>query len=902
MKRLFFLSVLFALLGAWGTLAQAEIYNLSVDGVTVNDSNQPDILGNGVFSYNPSTKTLTISGNYVAKNNKPVITSYIDGLTIYVAKDSKFSFSSGTSRTNSHIVAYEPFVLTGPGTLTLEGIYVSTTEEIIAPGYTKSGINLRSNGNIYKATIKNAKLNISKVVSGIYTVWNTSTTIGHSILIDNSYVNISTSPTSDNDRFYEPDVSSSVYASGTISCYDIQLRNSKYPNVKLSAYTNNQRDHYYFPVMKLLDSNGNELKEIAIHPSKGYGVVINGYEVTDDNKNDVLGNGLISFDGNKSIHLNGATAHYICNENLDGLIIQTDKESTTRLLIGTNGTTTTVTGEKLNVDASTCLGCPISLSKQANLFFKDTKVSILKKMSTTGTNDNTKRCILADEGSTLTFDYSEADIESASGMGYLNSSTKGSLVLNNCNVTLPKDAQTTNGWIYNSDGTTLPDKVHIAKATLYDLWVGSTQVSSVNQTDILGKGECSFDPDTKTLTFNKGILVSGTLVENKGVGNLTIKITNDLSLLGYGIISHQNLTLNGPGKLQIFSGDYNSIDMRDGATLTVNNIDLETNNGIIGNGSAKLVVESTATVKASTSTGAIRGFGGGIELNNRVIQSPAGATVIDGTIVDADGNVATNVTIGANIVNLQIAGVKVDSDNQNDILGDGAASYDPTTNTLTLKSSIHGNDKQGIWSNLANLTIQVAKNDLMVTSTGSAAMVLRGNTTIKGPGFLSVKSTGSYGIYVTQGATLTVENITLDVLGGGQYGSGICGGDYSSKEKLIIRNATVWASSSSLGAIDSFHGGITLEDCSIMEPEGGQIKTNTSGVPYRIVDKNGNMAKTVKIVAKPNPADVNRDGAVDSADIVAVIKEMPEGDKKADVNGDGVIDSADIVAVIKAMK
>jgi hypothetical protein len=39
---------------------------------------------------------------------------------------------------------------------------------------------------------------------------------------------------------------------------------------------------------------------------------------------------------------------------------------------------------------------------------------------------------------------------------------------------------------------------------------------------------------------------------------------------------------------------------------------------------------------------------------------------------------------------------------------------------------------------------------------------------------------------------------------------------------------------------------------------------------------------------------------VDSADIVAVIKEMPDGDKKADVNGDSVIDSADIVAVIKA--
>ena len=51
-----------------------------------------------------------------------------------------------------------------------------------------------------------------------------------------------------------------------------------------------------------------------------------------------------------------------------------------------------------------------------------------------------------------------------------------------------------------------------------------------------------------------------------------------------------------------------------------------------------------------------------------------------------------------------------------------------------------------------------------------------------------------------------------------------------------------------------------------------------------------------------NPADVNKDGMVDSADIVAVIKEMPDGDKKADVNGDKAIDSADIVAVIKAMK
>ena len=59
--------------------------------------------------------------------------------------------------------------------------------------------------------------------------------------------------------------------------------------------------------------------------------------------------------------------------------------------------------------------------------------------------------------------------------------------------------------------------------------------------------------------------------------------------------------------------------------------------------------------------------------------------------------------------------------------------------------------------------------------------------------------------------------------------------------------------------------------------------------------------KTIR-VGKANPSDVNGDNVIDSADIVAVIKEMPDGDMKADVNGDGVIDSADIVAVIKAMK
>ena len=48
------------------------------------------------------------------------------------------------------------------------------------------------------------------------------------------------------------------------------------------------------------------------------------------------------------------------------------------------------------------------------------------------------------------------------------------------------------------------------------------------------------------------------------------------------------------------------------------------------------------------------------------------------------------------------------------------------------------------------MIIRMAAQEAMVTSTGSAAMVLRGNTTIQGPGWLSIKSTCSNGILVIQ--------------------------------------------------------------------------------------------------------------------------------------------------------
>ena len=797
--------------------------------------------------------------------------------------------------------------------------------------------------------------------------------------------------------------------------------------------------------------------------AKEYDLWIFGKQVTDDNRKDIKNDGSCSYDPvlnqltiNKK--MSGGTSPFITN-SIDGLevYVAEDAKITCRGNMMELNRNTTITGPgKLtlttNITAQYGINCfgSILTIKNANL-----ALSVPSQNAIIGSTS---------EKGQLIIDRSNLEV-SGKISGFM-----GGITLTNCEVVEPAGVRynSSTGSLVDLSGNETTSFITKANEIYYDLYVGCKQVLATNLEDILGKDECSYDPETKTLTLKKSIVEKNCVsIENVGIDGLIVKTDSAVGLFGHGIISQKNIILTGSGSLSVYPY-FDAIEILDGATLTIKDLtmDLHGNEGkgIYGKGNEKLVVEGTAKITIESTEGAVCGFGQGIELKDRAIQSPAGATVKDGTIVKSDGTVATEVTIGAPIVNLRVAGVGVTSSNQNDILGDGAASYDPTTNTLTLKGSIHGDDKQGIWSNLSGLTIRMATQEAMVTSTGSAAMVLRGNTTIQGPGWLSVKSTSNNGILVSQGATLTVENITLDVLGGGQYGSGICGFDYSSKEKLVIRNAAVTANcNEGNNAIYSFYGGITLEGCSIMAPEGGMIEERTGS---RIVNANGNMINSVTIgrsfdlriagtqvtdlnrfnilgdrtasydpatntltlkgtkvnsgdktalesyidgitiyvegdvemvcgfatavklggrvtitgpgtlLAKSthtgntagwsgiyinekykgssldiidtrvnavgqygmqswssaplyiknsyvsvtsdwqgithftsitledvlNPADVNQDGTVDSADIVAVIKEMPDGNKKADVNGDGVIDSADIVAVIKAMK
>ena len=267
--------------------------------------------------------------------------------------------------------------------------------------------------------------------------------------------------------------------------------------------------------------------------------------------------------------------------------------------------------------------------------------------------------------------------------------------------------------------------------------------------------------------------------------------------------------------------------------------------------------------------------------------------------------------------NLWVGGVKVNKLNKDDVLGNRIVSYDPETKTLSLKSgaSIHGQGRAtdaatgygaGIYSEIDGLTIDVAKGGVEVIGADDChGIYLRGKTTIKGEGTISGK--GYIGVFMgSNSADLTVDgNVMLQAEGSKTYGLGgyIRGfaGNINYYTTLTVKGTAKVLAKGELGSVRNWNDLVLEDNHAITSPVGAVWNADK----HAVCDASGNpiAGEWVLITTKTaNPADVNKDGTVDSADIVAVIKEMPDGDKKADVNGDTVIDSADIVAVIKAMK
>ncbi|MBR5372450.1 MAG: hypothetical protein IK130_09570, partial [Oscillospiraceae bacterium] len=82
------------------TAYSSILYDLYIASVQVSRANADDILGDGVLSFDPKTNTLTVNGDCVSEDSEPFIKNQIDGLTIDVVSDSKFSFENCTAITS----------------------------------------------------------------------------------------------------------------------------------------------------------------------------------------------------------------------------------------------------------------------------------------------------------------------------------------------------------------------------------------------------------------------------------------------------------------------------------------------------------------------------------------------------------------------------------------------------------------------------------------------------------------------------------------------------------------------------------------------------------------------------------------------------------------------------------
>ncbi len=106
-------------------------------------------------------------------------------------------------------------------------------------------------------------------------------------------------------------------------------------------------------------------------------------------------------------------------------------------------------------------------------------------------------------------------------------------------------------------------RIVIGRPTDYGLIIGETHVTSANADDILGDGQFSYDPSTKTLTVTNATLTNtsgalGSIISNRDVYGLAINLVGDNYFTSRmsTIDSEQTFVIMGDGTLTCKSTDY----------------------------------------------------------------------------------------------------------------------------------------------------------------------------------------------------------------------------------------------------------------------------------------------------------------------------------------------------------
>ena len=185
---------------------------------------------------------------------------------------------------------------------------------------------------------------------------------------------------------------------------------------------------------------------------------------------------------------------------------------------------------------------------------------------------------------------------------------------------------------------------------------------------------------------------------------------------------------------------------------------------------------------------------------------------------------------------LVVKGRSVTVNNASDIWGDGVFGYDASSKTLTVNGDCEYSDNVIKNNGIDGLTILVAKNSTLRSTSGSTVFCGKYDTVITGTPKLTVVSDSGSGIYINGGATLTIDNADINA-----SGSAAISGNLSTDEKLVVNNSNITANGTDY-AIGHFGGEMTLTDCKVSSPQNAVV--DKSG----ILGADGISAKSVTIV------------------------------------------------------
>ncbi len=258
---------------------------------------------------------------------------------------------------------------------------------------------------------------------------------------------------------------------------------------------------------------------------------------------------------------------------------------------------------------------------------------------------------------------------------------------------------------------------------------------------------------------------------------------------------------------------------------------------------------------------------------------------------------------------ITIAGIQVTSDNKNGITGpgiEGTVTYNPETNTLTLDNATIISDKKAIYVRYALPGIKIVllgRNAIRCPSIIAVDIANCDGAVIEGPGELQFFDTAA-AFYFSSGSgtgdhRLTIRNCGIFANDPTTYspsGTVIMGDN--GDESMTIENATVHLER---GCIDSGCE-LQLVDCYIALPEGGHV--DRGGVCE--AGSNSYFSGLIEILPgnKVVRGDLNGDDAVDVDDMNILINMMlgkAEKTASADLNGDNSVDVDDMNAIINIM-